>query len=123
MADERINIFYELKIKPGKADELREIAKKMVAYNAEGEPGTLVYNVYISEDEELLTYWETHENSAALLFHSNRFINGSYVGQVLERTEGARLCLYGIIPKALKDWASEHGFENEYHEPADGFQR
>ncbi|MDG1907425.1 MAG: hypothetical protein P8I81_01005, partial [Pseudomonadales bacterium] len=56
MSSDRINIFYELEIKEGKADELREIAKQMVAFNDEGEPDTLVYDVYISEDEKLLTF-------------------------------------------------------------------
>jgi len=41
----QIQVFYELKVLPGKAGELREIAKKMVAMNAAEEPGTLVYNV------------------------------------------------------------------------------
>ena len=72
MSSDRINIFYELEIKDGKADELREIAKQMVAFNDEGEPETLVYDVYISEDEKLLTFWETHANSDALLFHADR---------------------------------------------------
>ena len=49
MSSDRINIFYELEIKDGKADELREIAKQMVAFNDEGEPETLVYDVYISK--------------------------------------------------------------------------
>ena len=35
MSSDRINIFYELEIKEGKADELREIARQMVAFNGE----------------------------------------------------------------------------------------
>ena len=41
----QIQVFYELEVLDGKADELRDIARQMVAYNQEGEPGTLVYNV------------------------------------------------------------------------------
>ena len=123
MSSDRINIFYELEIKDGKADELREIAKQMVAFNDEGEPETLVYDVYISEDEKLLTFWETHANSDALLFHADRFATGQFVGEVLERTERTRLCLYGNITAEIRKWALDNGFENEYHASIDGFQR
>ena len=116
MSSDRINIFYELEIKDGKADELREIAKQMVAFNDEGEPETLVYDVYISEDEKLLTFWETHANSDALLFHADRFATGQFVGEVLERTERTRLCLYGNITAEIRKWALDNGFENEYHD-------
>jgi len=46
----QINVFYELQVADGKADELREIAAQMVAFNRQGEPGTLVYNIYLRED-------------------------------------------------------------------------
>mgnify|MGYP001354581743 CR=1 FL=1 len=123
MSTKQINPFYELKIKEGKSDELRAIAKEMVAFNRDGEPNTEIYNVYVSEDKKLLTYWETHADSEALMFHADRFANGDYIGQVLERTEGARLCLYGEVSQQMKHWAAENGFEVEYAELVDGFQR
>jgi quinol monooxygenase YgiN len=46
-----LNIFYELKVAEGKAEELKAIVKAMVAFNLAGEPGTLVYNVYMSTDQ------------------------------------------------------------------------
>jgi len=57
------------------------------------------------------------------LFHADRFANVGFVGQVLERTEGARLCSYGNVSAEIREWASDNGFENEYHEPIEGFQR
>ena len=123
MSQAQINVFYELEIIDGKADEVREIAKQMVSFNHEGEPETLVYNVYISADEKLLTYWETHASNEAIMFHADRFANGSYVGQVLERTASARLCLYGNVSDEMKAWAADNGFEIEYAELIDGFVR
>ena len=49
----QIQVFYELRVLPGKAEELKEIASKMVNMNAAEEPGTLVYNVYMNEDDTL----------------------------------------------------------------------
>ena len=42
MADDQIDIFSELEVADGKADELRAIAKLMVAHNQQEEPGILV---------------------------------------------------------------------------------
>ncbi|CAI8300117.1 MAG: hypothetical protein CBD03_01380 [Rhizobiales bacterium TMED143] len=119
----QIQVFYELEVLDGKADELRDIARQMVAYNQEGEPGTLVYNVYMSDDEKLLTFMETWADSEAGIFHAERFAKGNFVGQVLERTGNARLCFYGNASDDMKNWATENGFAVEYATPIDGFVR
>ena len=56
-----------------------------------------VYNVYINANETLLTYWETHTDSAAMLFHEERFYNGGFIGQVVERIQSTRLYHYGDV--------------------------
>ena len=40
---EQLQLVYELNIIPGKAEEVREIARDMVTFNDEGEPGTFRY--------------------------------------------------------------------------------
>ena len=119
----QIQVFYELKVLPGKAAELREIAEEMVAMNATEEPGTLVYNVYFNDDETLFTYLETYSDSETGLFHAGRFAEGEYVGQILDRTDGGRLCFYGDVSNEFKDWAKDNGFEPEYFSLIDGFVR
>ena len=119
----QIQVFYELQVLPGKAAELREIAEKMVAMNATEEPGTLVYNVYFNDDETLFTYLETYSDSETGLFHAGRFAEGVYVGQILERTDGGRLCFYGDVSSEFKNWAKDNGFEPEYFSLIDGFVR
>jgi len=119
----QIQVFYELEVLSGKAGELREIARKMVASNEQDEPKTLIYNVYISEDEKLLTFLETWADSSAGLFHAERFATGEFVAQVLERTGAGRLCFYGDVSDEMKSWASENGFEVEYAHRIDGFVR
>ena len=59
----QIQVLYELNVLPDKADELKEIASKMVSMNATEEPGTLVYNVYLNDDETLFTYLETYNDT------------------------------------------------------------
>jgi quinol monooxygenase YgiN len=123
MSSTQINVFYELQVADGKADELREIAAQMVTFNRQGEPGTLVYNIYLSEDQKLLTYWETHADSEAMLFHAERFATGEFISEVVSRTEGARLCLYGEVSSELRQWATDNGFEIEYANYLAGFVR
>tara|TARA_Y100000758_G_C16046340_1_gene420033 strand:+ start:134 stop:502 length:369 start_codon:yes stop_codon:yes gene_type:complete len=117
----QIQITYELNVIPGKAAELREIAKNMVSFNDSGEPGTLRYNVYMNEDETLFTFLETFIDSDACSFHGARFAEGEFVGQVLERTDGGRLCVFGPVSNDFKNWASDAGFEIEYFNFIDGF--
>jgi quinol monooxygenase YgiN len=123
MTEDQIDTFYELEIADRMTDKLRSIAQQVIAANQAAEPGTLVYNVYISEDEKLLTFWETHANNDAMQFHSERFARGSFVGQILDRTQSARLCLYGAVSDAMKVWAKDHGFEVEYATRIAGFTR
>jgi len=80
MTEDQIDTFYELEIADRKTDKLRSSAQQIIAANQAEEPGILVYNVYISEDEKLLTFWETHANNDALRFYSARFASGSCVG-------------------------------------------
>jgi len=117
----QIQITYELNVIPGKAAELREIAEDMVAFNDSGEPGTLRYNVYMNEGETLFTFLETFIDSDACSFHGRRFAEGKFVGEVLDRTDGGRLCVLGPISDDFKNWASDAGFEIEYFNFIDGF--
>ena len=112
--------FYELEVLDGKA-ELREIARQMVEFNEEGEPETLVYNVYMSEDGKLFNFLETWANSSVEYF-AERFATGKFVAQVLERTGAGRLCFYGNVSDDMK-LGVENGFEVEYANRIDGFVR
>ena len=47
---EQLQLVYELNIIPGKAEEVREIARDMVTFNDEGEPGTFKYRYYLERD-------------------------------------------------------------------------
>jgi hypothetical protein len=91
--------------------------------NATEEPGTLVYNVYLNDDETLFTYLETYNDTETGLFHAKRFAEGEYVGQILERTDGGRLCFYGAVSDEFKQWAIDNGFEPEYFTLIDGYVR
>ena len=81
----QIQVTYELNVLDGKAEELRRIAKEMVAFNSQGEPGTIVYNVYMSEGETKFTFLETFADSDSGLFHLFRLFRSLVLRAVLFR--------------------------------------
>ena len=101
MTEDQIDIFYGLEIADDKADALRGSAQQIIAADRAKEPGILLYNVYFSEDEKLHIFWDTHANNDAMRFYSERFANGRYVGQILERTQRASV-LTAQSPMSLK---------------------
>ena len=120
---DKINVRYELTINPGSAEELRNIAKQMTAVNSIGEPDTLLYDVYINEENSLLTFWHTQKDSDALLFHADRFSKGDFVSQIMELTSNYKLAFYGNVSKEARHWMAENDFEADFFEYIDGFQR
>ncbi len=91
--------------------------------NKNGEPETTVYNVYFNDDSTLLTYVEVFANSDAMSFHGERFLGGSFINKIIERTDGGRMCVYGGYTQANKDFAVTNGFDIEWHDLIDGFAR
>ena len=120
---EQIQVTYELNIIPGKAHDLREIAKAMVALNDAEEPGTVRYNAYMNKEETVFTFLEAFSNSEHLQYHGERFAQGSFVHQIVGRTDGGRLCVLGPVSESFKDWAARAGFEIEYFDLISGFNR
>ena len=95
----------------------------MAAVNSVGEPDTLLYDVYINEDETLLTFWHTQKDSDALLFHADRFANGDFVSQIMAHTNNYKLVFYGSVSKEAKQWMAENDYKAEFFEHIDGFVR
>ncbi len=56
-----------------------------------------------------------------MLYHAERFANEDFIGQVVERTQGARLCIDGDASEEMKTWVVDNGFEVEYFNYIDGF--
>lgn len=95
----------------------------MVAHNQQEDLGTLGSNVYLSEDKKRLTFWATHANHNVMKFYSERFASGSAVGQILQRSQRARFCLYGPVSDEMKAWRRDNGSEVEYATRIAGFAR
>jgi len=115
-------VTFEAPIKRGQQDAVRELVSRMVAFNLQGEPDTVLYRVFMREDGEVLTFIEGYVQSGAMLFHDKRFIT-HFADDIAALTVGGRLCIYGDVSDAYKTFAAENGLEVEYFTSLSGFQR
>ena len=115
-------VTFEAPIKTGRQDAVRELVSRMVAYNQQGEPDTVLYRVFMREDGQVLTFIEGYAQSDAMLFHDKRFIT-HFADDIGSLTVGGRLCIYGDVSDAYKTFAAENGLEVEYFTSLSGFQR
>ena len=115
-------VTFEAPIKPGQQVAVRELVSRMVAFNQQGEPDTVLYRVFMREDGEVLTFIEGYARSDAMLFHDKRFIT-NFADDIAALTVGGRLCIYGDVSDAYKAFAAENGFEVDYFASLSGFQR
>jgi hypothetical protein len=120
---QQLQVLWELKINPGKADELRSIASDLVAFIEPGEPRTIACNVYINKEESLISFKDTFADGEAFIVHSENFASSKFGEQILERTNDSRLCIYGNPPQTLKDMLSEAGYVVEWFNLVDGYFR
>ena len=115
-------VTFEAPIKPGQQEAVRELVSRMVAFNHQGEPDTVLYRVFMREDGQVLTFIEGYTQSDAMLFHDKRFIT-HFADDIAALTVGGRLCIYGDVSDAYKTFAAENGLEVEYFTSLSGFQR
>ena len=115
-------VTFEAPIKPGEQDAVSELIARMVEFNEQGEPGTVLYRAFMREDAQVLTFIEGYTQSDAMLFHDKRFIT-HFADDIAALTLGGRLCIYGEVSEAYRAFAAENGFEVEYFNSLSGFQR
>ena len=115
-------VTFEAPIRPGQQAAVRELVGKMVEFNRAQEPHTLIYRVFIREDEQQLVFIEGYADSEAMRFHDDRFIQ-FFADEIAGLTAGGRLCIYGEVSAAYKAFAAQAGLEVEYFNSISGFQR
>jgi quinol monooxygenase YgiN len=90
----------ELEVKPGQVDDLRKVARDMVAATRADEPGTLNYEYFLSADGTTCYIYERYADEAAVLAHSATFPEElSKRGHAFRPT---RLTVYGKITEAIQ---------------------
>ena len=115
-------VTYEAPIREGRQGAVRDLVARMVAFSEADEAETVLYRVFIREDDQVLAFIEAYANSEAMRFHDQRFIQ-HFADEMGALTQGGRLCVYGEVSGAYKAFAAENWLEVEYFKSLSGFQR
>ena len=115
-------VTFEAPIREGRQGAVRDLVARMVAFSEADEAGTVLYRVFLREDDRVLTFIEGYANSDAMHFHDQRFIQ-HFADDMGALTQGGRLCIYGEVSDVYKAFAAENGIEVEYFKSLSGFQR
>ena len=65
----KLQISTSMNIQPGKLDEFKQRAAKMLSATAERDTGTLQYDWFLNSDQTICVIREAYESSEALLAH------------------------------------------------------
>ncbi len=84
----------ELNIKDGKSDDFKALMNEMVGATRANEPGTLIYEWFISEDGKSCHIYERYVDSAATMTHLGSF-GQNFAERFLAAAEPTRFVVYG----------------------------
>jgi quinol monooxygenase YgiN len=116
---ENVSWLLELAVKPGQLDGFRELMTEMVE-STRGEPGTLVYEWSISDDEGTVHIHERYADSAATLAHMATF-GERFAPRFLAAVEPTRWVVYGTPSDEVRQ--ALDGLGAGYMAPFGGFAR
>jgi quinol monooxygenase YgiN len=111
---------YEVTIKHGKLQDLKNLIAEMVARTKANEPETLTYDWEVSEDGSTGRVFERYANSEAALAHLATF-NRDFAERLGTMTDFARFTIYGHPSASLKKAIA--GAKPIYFESVAGFAR
>ena len=116
---EEISWFLELAVKPNQLDVVRTLIPEMV-HATQNEPGALVYEWSIGDEETAIHSYERYADSEAVLTHLSAF-GEKFAERLLAAVDPTRFVVYG----APTDRAREalDAFGALYMKPFAGFTR
>lgn len=109
----------ELAVKPDQLDPFKQLMEEMVA-GTSGEPGTLNYEWYISDDESTIHIFEKYDSSESMITHVNGFL-AKWAARFMECVEPTRFVVYGSPNEPARQLLAAFG--GTYLAPLGGFAR
>jgi quinol monooxygenase YgiN len=117
--NDEVSWVFEVAVKPGKIDALRTLMEEMVE-STRAEPGALVYEWFVSDDEGVVLLYERYADSAAALTHSEVF-GAKFAERFLDLVEPTRFTVLGTPSDEVKAALSRPG--RAFLQPFGGFAR
>ena len=108
----------EWTVTPGASlESVRALLEEMVS-SAQGEPGTLSYAVYVSEDGQTITFYERYADEAAVLAHQVTF-SERFAERAMDAMTCSRITVLGSPGEEVRKSIS--GCNPVYLDPLAGF--
>jgi len=113
-----ISWVFEAAIKPDSLDDFRAMAREISADNQAAEPGQLSFEWFIDGND--VHIYERYQDSAAGVFHVQRFVENS-ASRFLDMCTPTRMSVYGDPSDELRTMLA--GFNPCYLEALAGYVR
>lgn len=117
--NDQVSWVFEVAVKPGKIDALRTLMEEMVE-STRAEPGALVYEWFVSDDEGVVILYERYADSAAALTHSDAF-REKFAGRFMDLVDPVRFTVLGAPSDEARAALSRPG--RVFLQPFGGFMR
>jgi quinol monooxygenase YgiN len=117
--NDEVSWVFEVAVKPGKIDMLRALMEEMVE-STRAEPGAVVYEWFVSDDEDVVILYERYADSAAVLTHSEAF-HAMFGARFLDLVEPRRFTVLGAPSEEAKAALTVPG--RVFLQPFGGFVR
>ncbi len=122
MKNQEITVVYKWIAKPGKADELKAIYRKVEQQMKDTEPGALKVDCYFDENKSELIVSDLFADGAALGLHLSTTAAGHFPA-LLQIADPGPFLFCGNVPKELQQAALGMGLDATFAPLAFGFDR
>ena len=116
-----IDFQIDLKVTDGQLETFKELVAEMIPFIKTEEPGTLIYNWYISEANHKGTLLERYKNNQAAIKHVNNFVSGKYVDRLMSICTFESITILGDASEELKETLKD--FTEDFRNHIGGFVR
>jgi len=116
-----IDFQIDLDVADGHLETFKGLVTEMVSFIKNEEPGTLIYNWYISENNHKGTLLERYENNQSAIKHVNNFVSGKYVDRLMAICSFESIIILGDASDELKETLKD--FTEDFRNHIGGFVR
>ncbi len=109
----------QLSVREGRLDDVRNLMNEMVVSTLQ-EPGTLIYEWFLSEDGKTCHLYERYADNAAAMVHATHF-GTKFADRFLACLEPTSLSVYGELSPELR--AAHESFGANFLDWLGGFHR
>ena len=116
-----IDFQIDLRVADGQLETFKGLVTEMNSFIKTEEPGTLIYNWYISETNHKGTLLERYKNNQAAIKHVNNFVSGKYVDRLMSICTFESITILGDASEELKETLKD--FTEDFRNHIGGFVR